>query len=138
MREVVGLVGSSGIRKRVGEQIKNVKLGDLVRVEWFDASIGRSLASGVRVDVPVRSWGIFVGLLGERKKHIVLAQNSFKYSDGLYDVDYTSIPLSWATEIKVVGPGEVPPETADLLLKSFLAGRCRTIKRRTRNHAGVD
>lgn len=126
------------LRRKINEQIKNVKPGDLVRVEWFDASIGRSLSSGVEVDVPVKSWGIFVGLLGERKKHIVLAQNSFKYSDGLYDVDYTSIPISWTIEVKVISCGEVPPGVADLLLKSFLAGRCRTIKRRTRNHAGMD
>lgn len=124
--------------RKVIAQIENVKPGDLVRVEWFDASVGRSLASGSLVDIPVLSWGIFVGLLGERKKHIVLAQNSFKYADGLYDVDYTSIPLSWATEITVIRESEVSQEVANLLLKSFLAGRCRTIKRRTKNSAGMD
>jgi len=121
-------------KKRLSERLKEIKPGDLIRVEWLDASIGSSLISG-EVDIPVVSWGIFVGLLGEQKKHIILAQNRFRYSDGIYDVDYTSIPLSWAVKVTVINPGEVDPNSAELMLRSFLAGRCRTIKRRTRNHA---
>ena len=119
-------------------KLENVKSGDLIRVEWYDASIGRSLTIGSKIDIPVKSWGVFVGLLGEKTKHIILAQNSFRYMDGLYDVDYTSIPLSWTVEVAVVNQGEVSGEVADLLLKSFLAGRCRTVKRRTKNHARMD
>ena len=121
-------------KKRLSERLKEIKPGDLIRVEWLDASIGSSLLSD-EVDIPVVSWGIFVGLLGEQKKHIILAQNRFRYSDGIYDVDYTSIPLSWAVKVTVINPGEVDPNSAELMLRSFLAGRCRTIKRRTRNHA---
>jgi len=119
---------------RVSQQLRDVKRGELVRVEWLDASIGSSLVSG-DVDIPVVSWGIFVGLLGRRRKHIILAQNRFRYNDGVYDVDYTSIPLSWAVKVTVINPGEVDSESAELMLRSFLAGRCRTIKRRTMNHA---
>jgi hypothetical protein len=126
------------VNKRVSEQIKALQPGDLVRVEWFDASIGKSLASGAAVDIPVRSWGVYVAILGKKNKHIILAQNHFEYSDGLYDVDYTAIPLSWAVNITVISKGEVTSEEAASLLKSFLAGRCRTLKRRTRNHARMD
>jgi len=56
-------------------------------VEWSDASVGKSLGSGVAVDVPVRSWGVFIGVLGEKNKHIVLAQNSFRYSSGVLVTD---------------------------------------------------
>jgi len=94
------------------------------------------------VDIPVKSWGIYIGLLGVRTKHIILAQNSFRYTEEVYDVDYTSIPLSWAVDIALIIKGEASPEVADRLLKSFLAGRCRKIKKRTKNHemgqAGVD
>ena len=121
--------------QKVSQQIRDVKRGDLIRVEWLDASIGSSLLSD-EVDIPVVSWGIFVGLLGKRKKHIILAQNRFRYSDGVYDVDYTSIPLSWAVKVTIINPGEVGDEDAELMLRSFLAGRCRTIKRRTQNHGG--
>jgi len=124
--------------KNVLKQISELNRGDLVRVEWWDASIGRSLASGTEVDIPVKSWGVFIALLGEKRKHIVLAQNSFRYTDNLYDVDYTSIPLSWALNVTVIKKAEVDDDVANRLLQSFLAGRCRTIKKRTKNHAQMD
>jgi len=126
------------MNRKVANMIKDVDLGDLIRVEWFDASIGRSLATGTRVDIPVRSWGIFIAVLGEKSKHIILAQNSFKYTDGVYDVDYTSIPISWAANVVLVNKAEVDREVAERLFQSFLAGRCRTIKKRTKNHAEMD
>jgi len=120
--------------KEVLKQIKNLQLGDLVRVDWFDASIGKSMGSSGNIDVPVKSWGIYLGVLGEKNKHIVLAQNNFKYSNGIYDIDFTSIPLSWTVRITVLGRSEVNSEEAQSLLKSFLLGRARTLKRRIRNH----
>jgi len=126
------------MNKNVLRQISELNRGDLVRVEWWDASIGRSLQSGTEVDIPVKSWGVFIALLGEKRKHIVLAQNSFRYTDNLYDVDYASIPLSWALSVTVIKKAEVDDDVANHLLQSFLAGRCRTIKKRTKNHAQMD
>ena len=78
--------------KEVIRQIRSLSLGDLVRVDWFDACIGKSLSGGLAGSgVPVCSWGVFVGVLGERNKRIILAQNSFRYSDNLYDIDYTAV-----------------------------------------------
>jgi len=122
------------MNRQVLKQIKSVVLGDLVRVEWFDASVGKSLSSGGAIDVPVKSWGIYLGVLGERNKHIILAQNTFRYTDQLYDIDFAAIPLSWATTIETIKPVEVPPEEAKILLNSFLSGRCRTLKKRVCNH----
>jgi len=124
------------MNKMVARQIKSLQLGDLVRVSWFDASIGSSRAGAI--DVPVDSWGVFIGVLGERNKHIILAQNNFKYSDGLSDVDYTAIPLTWTVTIKVVSQSELSDKEAKSLLESFLAGRKRTLKRRMKNHEGLD
>jgi len=122
------------MNKEVLKQIKALQSGDLIRVEWFDASVGKSLATSGVIDVPVKSWGIYIGVLGERNKHIILAQNNFKYTDGLYDIDYAAIPLNWALTVKVINPSEVSAEEAKLLLNSFLAGRCRTLKKRVTNH----
>jgi len=108
--------------KSLKKQLKDLQLGDLICVEWTDASIGKSLGSGVAVDVPVKSWGIFIGLLGKRSKHIVLAQNNFQYSDGIYDIDYTAIPVGWAEKIKVVDKQHVSSEEAERLFTSFLRG----------------
>ncbi len=131
--------------KEIMNQIKNLATGDLVLIEWSDASIGKSLSNGVNgIDVPVKSWGIFIGELGQKRKHIILAQNCFRYSDGLYDIDYTAVPLPWTTSAEVITKQHIGAEEAQVLLKSFTLntkvknetvsfGRCRR-QRRVRNH----
>jgi hypothetical protein len=126
-------------------QIKGLAVGDLVSVEWCDASIGKSLSNGVSgIDVPVKSWGIYVGILGQKRKHIILAQNCFRYSDGLYDIDYIAVPMLWITNATVIAKGYVAMEEAKHLLNSFLVnekvkndkpslGRCLR-QQRVRNH----
>ena len=107
--------------KEVIGQIKSLTAGDLVQVEWCDASIGKSLSNGVSgIDVPVKSWGVFIGLLGQRTKHVILAQNCFRYSDGLYDIDYTAVPIPWTTNITAIAKAHVCADEAGNLLNSFL------------------
>jgi hypothetical protein len=126
--------------KEVIKQVKNLSLGDLVRVEWFDASIGKSLSGGLNgIDVPVVSWGIFLGVLGSRNRHIILAQNSFRYADGFYDIDYTAVPLAWTANATVIAKAHVPVEEAKQLLNSFLVGGKRASvkgkkQQKVRNH----
>jgi hypothetical protein len=126
--------------KQVLKQIKALKPGDLIRVEWYDASIGKSSAGAI--DVPVKSWGIYIGILGDINKHVILAQNNFKYTDGLYDIDYTAIPLVWTLKVTVLNKNEVKVEEAKLLLRSFLSGRRRSLhrirQRRVVNHERLD
>jgi len=131
--------------KEILNQIKGLSAGDLVMLEWHDASIGKSLSNGVSgIDVPVKSWGVFVGVLGQKRKHIILAQNCFRYSDGLYDIDYTAVPVPWATGVTVLAKAHVAAEEAKQLLNSFLInekaknkkpslGRCLR-QQRVRNH----
>jgi hypothetical protein len=131
--------------KEITSQVKTLVAGDLICVEWSDASIGKSLSNGVNgIDVPVKSWGIFIGELGQKRKHLILAQNCFRYSDGLYDIDYTAVPLPWTTNATVIVKGQVGAEEAQVLLKSFTLntkmknetvsfGRCRR-QQRVRNH----
>jgi len=109
-------------RKQLKKVLSDLRSGDLVCVEWSDASVGKSSGSGVSIDVPVKSWGVYVGLFGERAKHIVLAQNSFKYSDGLFDLDYTAIPASWALDLTVIAKSHLPENVAKNLVNSFLLG----------------
>jgi hypothetical protein len=107
--------------KEILNQIKSLAAGDLVQVEWCDASIGKSLSNGVSgIDVPVKSWGVFIGLLGQKTKHVILAQNCFRYSDGLYDIDYTAVPVPWTTNATVISKAHVSAGDAQDLLKSFL------------------
>lgn len=129
------------MKRRVVDEIKKLCLGDLVSVEWYDASVGKSLASGTGVDVLVQSWGIYLGVLGIRAKHLILAQNNFRFADGLYDLDYTAIPLPWSVSITVVLKNNVSSDEAKQMLNSFLVGGRRTIRskkrqQKVRNHNG--
>jgi hypothetical protein len=81
------------------------------------------------IDVPVKSWGIYVGLIGDKVKHIVLAQNSFRYSDGLFDLDYTAVPLGWAVDVSVLIKEHIPKEAAVKLVNSFMMGGHRALNR---------
>jgi hypothetical protein len=130
--------------KEVVKQVKGLTIGDLIKVDWFDASIGKSLSGGLNgIDVPVTSWGIFIGLLGAKNKHIILAQNNFRYTDSLYDIDYTAIPTAWTTNITVITKNHIPTPQAEQLLNSFLIGGKTNIARNKRqkkvkNHERLD
>jgi hypothetical protein len=128
------------LKKQVLKDLENLSPGSLVCVEWSDASVGKSLGSGVAVDVQVKSWGVLIGVLGEKNKHIVLAQNSFRYSNSLFDIDYTAIPLTWTASITIIAKDLVPQHVASELVKSFLMGgrrafSHRTFQQRMKNHA---
>ncbi|MBC7131431.1 hypothetical protein H5T51_09545, partial [Candidatus Bathyarchaeota archaeon] len=113
--------------KEIERLIRELSLGDLVRVEWFDASIGKSLSGGLNgIDIPVVSWGIFLGILGSRNRHIILAQNCFRYADGYYDIDYTAVPLNWAVKAAAIAKEHMPSCEVKMLLNSFLTGGRRT------------
>lgn len=102
--------------------VNSLHPGDLICVEWCDASVGKSSSNGAFIDVPVQSWGVFVGLLGNKAKHIVIAQNSFRYSDGMFDLDYTAVPLSWTIDCVLIVAGFIPKDVAAQLVNSFLMG----------------
>jgi hypothetical protein len=107
-------------------QLKLLCVGDLICVEWCDVNFGKISGSGASIDVLVKSWGIYVGLFGNKTKHVVIAQNSFRYSDGLFDLDYSAIPLDWAEELSVLVKEGISREEAGKLVNSFLlGGHCR-------------
>jgi hypothetical protein len=109
------------LSKEILKTLEKVKPGALICCSWCDASVGKSSMNGGAIDVPVKSWGIFVGLIGAKIKHIILAQNSFKYTDGLFDLDYTAIPIGWAVEIEVIVPEYLPRNVVADLTRSFIA-----------------
>ena len=117
--------------KSLKKKLEMLEIGDLISVNWCDASVGKSLSvgNGVNIDIPVQSWGIYLGVLGAKAKHIILGQNSFCYAEGLYDLDYTAIPLSWSTDVFVVSKGYILKDIAVKLVGSFLQGGHRALNR---------
>jgi acetamidase/formamidase len=120
---------TSKMSKQILKLFENIKPGDLIAVDWCDASVGKSSGSGMTIDVPVKSWGIFVGLIGDKIKHIVIAQNSFRYADGLFDLDYTAIPIGWALGVTVLVKEHIPTDSASRLVNSFMMGGHRSMNR---------
>jgi len=116
-------------RAKARKVLEGVSPGDLVLVEWSDASIGSSLSAG-SIEVPVKSVGIFLDVISPKKPHILLAQNIFHITDRLRDIDYTAIPLSWATKVHVLAKRLVDEGEAEILLRNFVSGRRRTLRRR--------
>jgi hypothetical protein len=108
-------------KRSLDSQLELCSLGDLVCCIWTDTSIGKTSTNGGVIDVPVRSWGIFVGVFGKRK-HIILAQNSFEYADGLCDLDYTAIPLGWIEHVQIIAQHYTPERAVRSLVASFV--RC--------------
>jgi hypothetical protein len=100
-------------------QLASCSPGDLICCMWTDASIGKTSTNGGIIDVPVRSWGVFVGVFG-RRKHIILAQNSFEYADGLCDLDYTAIPMGWIENVQIIAAKYTPEDALRVLVASFV------------------
>jgi len=128
---------TSRMNKEVLKQIEAISPGDLVYVRWNDASIGSSFRT-TGIQTPVKTWGIYVGSVGE-PKHMILTQNDFVYNYELRDDDYTAIPHPWAVKVEIRRKQEVTPEEAELMLKNILNGagtrrRRRIFQMRTKNN----
>lgn len=128
------------MNKQALKALEDVKPGDLICVDWCDASCGKSSQNCGSIDLPVRSWGVFLGLMGARTKQIVLAQNSFRYGGNVFDLDYTAIPLGMALEVLCIQKDHLPKNIVDNLLRSFVSesrkatGGLRSISPRIYNH----
>lgn len=64
---------------KVLEALKNLKKGDFVFVWWLDASEMRgTLSEHESPEVHVCDWGIFLGVMGREKRHVVLSSSLVK------------------------------------------------------------
>lgn len=114
------------------KQLKKLGIGTLVCLEWYDASVGKVARNpGTQIDITVRTWGVFLGFLGNKNKHIIIAQNIYKYTTGVYDVDYSAVPASGATDVTVIMRGCIDGAEAKQAFNSFTT---REVASRTVRH----
>ena len=125
------------------KQLRNLRLGDLIRVEWFDASRGearvsKDLESDVQFDIPVTSWGVFLGIVGHKNKHVVLLRDHFQMSEtlGIYDIDFNVVPIGMISNLTILKRAELERDVAALLQTAFLRARIR--KQKGRVHLKVE
>jgi len=134
------------IMREVRKQIKGLQLGDLIRVRWFDACKGearideKSDEAKVQFDSPVTSWGVFLGLVGEKTKHVLLIRDHFQInaSSGVYDIDFNVVPIGMIHAIEALKRSELEPKVAELLQQAFLKARTNRRKGRIVLHLNVE
>ena len=127
--------------KQVLKMLDNVKAGDVICVDWLDASRGRIEtmrelrevgAVGASIDSPVRSCGIFIGLFGKRSKHIVLVSSLWTFTAvaDYGQVDSTLVPIGVVERVEVVKAGVFDGERIRLCQAAFMSGRCHHYSKR--------
>lgn len=80
----------------------------------------------------IPSWGVFLGVVGRRTKHVVLLRDHFQMNEtlGIYDVDFNVVPLGMVHNVEVCKRGELGRDVAVLLKRAFLRARIRKQKGR--------
>jgi len=114
------------MNKDILKQIKRLRIGDYVQIDWHDAYKGeiridqQSEEAEAQFEVPVTSWGVYVGTVG-RKRYVVLMRDRFNLNEltGIDDIDYNGIPVGMIEEITVLGHVTLP-KTFALRLEQWL------------------
>jgi len=86
-------------------KVEELEVGDLIEVQWLDASEARrplGLPEG-EFDTPVRSIGVFGGLRGLRTKHLIIIKEVFLPEEPEYH--YNAIPLGMIERILLAARG---------------------------------
>jgi hypothetical protein len=127
------------LNKRVLKQLGELQLGDLVEVMWLDASRGRletveelreAGASGAEIDLPVTSYGVYIGAFGKIAKHIVLVASQWLFAQSYGQIDCTIIPVGTVENIRVLLPKLMNAENVLVCQQAFIHGRARRLMRR--------
>jgi hypothetical protein len=127
------------LNQKVLKQLSELQLGDLIEVTWLDASKGRletveemreSGASGAEIDLPVTSYGVYIGAFGKIAKHIVLVASKWLYAQGYGQIDCTIIPVGTVENIRVLLPKLMDAENVRVCQQAFIHGRARRLMRR--------
>jgi len=108
------------------EELKELKKGDFIFVWWLDASEMRgTLTDHDYPEIHVCDWGVFLGVTGREKKHIVLA-SSFVDEDKSWAA--TRIPVDLVIRIDRAWPREEVQKHIDevkRLRRKIYVRRCR-------------
>jgi len=123
------------MKKEILKQIKALQLGDLVEIFWFDASKGearvqRKAKAETQFEILVQSTGYFIGVAGQKAKHVILVRDAFQLSSDVYDIDWNCVPIGMICGVKVARPGALNLQLATSLQKAFL--KIEITKRRGR------
>ncbi|OYT47632.1 hypothetical protein B6U79_03855 [Candidatus Bathyarchaeota archaeon ex4484_231] len=78
-------------------RVEELERGDLILVKWFDASELRAkLNQHEKPEVAVYEWGIYLGVRGRKRKHLLLGKEHVK---GWGEWGAARIPVSLIEEV---------------------------------------
>jgi hypothetical protein len=107
----------------MGEKVlhtaENLRFGDLIEVDWLDASEASGRLETGKFDTPVRSVGYFLGLKGRKTKHLVIAKELVRTCDAFH---YNVIPLGMIENIRMIAHEVLDLDNMNVLKK--FAQRC--------------
>lgn len=84
-------------------QIESLRFGDLIFLRWGDASLDISKLPGDHeVEAPVYAWGVFLGVRGRKRKHLLLGKSKPPLVE-YWEADRIPVPL--IDYVTVVIPG---------------------------------
>ena len=100
---------------------EELQRGDLIVVKWFDASELRGrLNQHEKPEVAVYEWGIYLGMRGQKQKHLLLGKDHIK---GWEEWGVTRIPVSLIEEIRLLAPQNYQRLFPDVILKKIIIRR---------------
>ncbi|MEM2102316.1 MAG: hypothetical protein QXM22_02240 [Candidatus Bathyarchaeia archaeon] len=108
------------MKKEITQTAKNLQFGDLIEVDWLDASEASGRLESGKFDTPVRSVGYFLGLKGRKTKYLVIAKELVRTCDAFH---YNVIPLGMVETINIVAKEILNLDNISILKKfvhSFL------------------
>ena len=113
------------VNSNIVEMIDSLRFGDLIQVNWLDASEATDNISHDFFDTPICSVGFFLGVKGRKAKHVVIAKEIINSKTYHYNV----IPVGMINRI-VVHSKVALSQTAKRRLKKLYLRTFKLIKKR--------
>lgn len=83
---------------KVSEIVDSLSFGDLIEVEWLDASEATGQLEHDKFDTPVQSVGYFLAVKGRKTRHVVIAKEIADKKSYHYNV----IPVGMVQKVKII------------------------------------
>ena len=106
--------------------VTSLQFGDVVQVDWLDASEAKGRLENCSFDTLVCSVGWFLGLKGRKRRHLVIAKEFIR---GACAFHYNVIPLGMVETLRVLGRGVLDAD-AKRVLKKFAHVAIRRLKKK--------
>jgi len=95
------------------EDISGLQFGDLIEIEWLDASEAIGPLQQGKFDTPVQSVGYFLAVKGRKTQHVVIAKEIVDNKSYHYNV----IPVGMIQSIRLIHKDALKPQMKRILRK---------------------